>query len=181
VSGSITAASVSADAADVPQIFMEDTTGADSIYLVANAGVLEIGPSSGAGNGVVTIDSDTGDLHVTGINSQGGQDLAASAYADEDITIGSNVTSSYVRVTIDDDSTDETIDLQDGTKDGQMVIFIVVAGADNTDDSFIIEADDTTFGNTTDVELNDVGETASFIWDATNSKWWLTGNFTIAD
>ncbi len=122
----------------------------------------------------------SGGMTVAGINIQTPDALDASAYSDTDVTVGSTVTSSLVAVTIDNDSTDEEADLQDGTTAGEIVIFVVVAGADSTDDSFIIDvATDSTCLNCTSVELNDVGESANFIW--MGSAWWYSGGQTVAD
>jgi len=119
-------------------------------------------------------------LTVAVVNVQTPTSVDASAYSDTDFTVGTTAASSIVLITIDNDSTDEEADLQEGTTTGEMVLFIVVAGADNTDDSFIIDADtDTTCLNCTSVELNDVGETAAFYW--TGDDWLLTGTQTVAD
>jgi len=97
---------------------------------------------------------------------------------DDSETIGTDLTSSVVLVTGDNDSSDETVDLQDGTVAGQMITFITVALVDDTDDAFIldVETDSTCTGCPTSgiFTLETVGSSVTLYW--TGSFWHYCGS-----
>jgi hypothetical protein len=64
-----------------------------------------------------------------------------SVTADDDVTVGTEITSSVVLCTGDNDSADETLTLQDGLTAGYIQTFIVVANVDDTDDAMIFDAE----------------------------------------
>lgn len=98
---------------------------------------------------------------------------------DDSETVGSDITSSVVLITTDNDSTDETVDIQDGTVSGQMVTFICVSGCDGTDDGVDIdvETDSTCTGCDSSgiYALGTNGDSVTIVWDGTNSAWYEVG------
>ena len=97
---------------------------------------------------------------------------------DDSEAIGTDITSSVLLVTGDNDSTDETVDLQDGTIAGQILTVIAVALVDNTDDAFIldVETDSTCSGCPTSgiFTLETVGSSVTLYW--TGSAWIYIGS-----
>jgi hypothetical protein len=90
---------------------------------------------------------------------------------DDSETIGTDITSSVLLVTGDNDSTDETVDLQDGTIAGQFLTVIAVALVDNTDDAFILDVEtDSTCSGCPDsgiFTLETVGSSVTLYWTGT--------------
>jgi hypothetical protein len=64
-----------------------------------------------------------------------------SVTTEDDVTVGTELTSSVVLLTGDDDSDDDTLTLQDGVTAGTILTFICVAGLDAVDDALIIDAE----------------------------------------
>ena len=89
---------------------------------------------------------------------------------DDDETIGTDLTSSVILVTGDDDTDNDSIDLQDGDVNGQMITFIAVAGVD-ADDTFTVDAetDSTCTGcpNSGILVIDTVGDSISLVWSGT--------------
>jgi hypothetical protein len=93
-------------------------------------------------------------------------------------TIGTDITSSVLLVTGDNDSADETVHLQDGTIAGQILTVIAVALVDDTDDAFIfdVETDSTCSGCPTSgiFTLETIGSSVTIYW--TGSAWIYIGS-----
>jgi hypothetical protein len=145
----------------------------------------------GSGSGVDTIS--LGSISLTTTGSVSADDATFSGVlantpqaktynADDDSeTIGTDLTSSVVFITTDNDGTDETVDIQDGTASGQMITFVCVSGCDGTDDSVIIDVEtDSTCTGCQDsgiVELGTNGDSLTIVWDGTASAWYQVGAY----
>jgi hypothetical protein len=108
------------------------------------------------------------------------QSITYDTSSDEDQAIGTDITSSVVLVTGDNDGTDEEIDLQDGTVAGQILTFITVDLVDDADDAFIVDvATDSTCSGCPDsgsFTLETIGSKLTLYW--TGSAWIFVGQTT---
>jgi len=102
---------------------------------------------------------------------------------DDDETVGVDLLSSIIFITGDNDSDNDSIDLQDGTVDGQMITFIAAANVD-ADDTFTIDAetDSTCTGcpNSGILVLDTVGDSVSIVWSGsktTTPAWFYLGAY----
>ena len=99
---------------------------------------------------------------------------------DNDETIATDLTSSVILVTGDNDSDNDSIDLQDGTVAGQILTFIAVALVDD-DDTFTIDAEtDSTCTGCPDAGIfafDDVGDKVTLYW--TGAFWSYQGSYEV--
>lgn len=97
------------------------------------------------------------------------QTYDASDAADTDITVGTEITSSIVFVTGDNDSDNDEVDLQNGNVDGQMIIFIAGTNIDADDTITIDTTTDSTCTGCTSVVLDEPGDSFQCNW--VSSSW----------
>jgi hypothetical protein len=101
------------------------------------------------------------------------QTSQAKTYADNDAddeTVGTDLTSSWINVTGDNDSDNDSIDLQDGTIDGQKITFYAAALID-ADDTFTVNVTDTTCTGCPALVLDEVGDSFTLVWIAATTTW----------
>ena len=80
---------------------------------------------------------------------------------------------STIMLTGDDDSSNETLQLQDGSFQGQIVTISAISGIDANDNAVIDVSTDTTCVNhPTDITLDSVGDSVSLVWGG--SAWVYT-------
>jgi len=97
---------------------------------------------------------------------------------DEDETVGTELTSSTIFVTGDNDEDSDSIDLQNGTVDGQQITFIAISLVDANDTFTVdVETDSTCTGcsESGSYALATVGDSVTLVWDATASAWYEIG------
>lgn len=91
----------------------------------------------------------TGEILSASIDLTGGSIAASytisspqslSVTTEDDVTVGTELTSSVVLLTGDNDTDNDTLTLQDGITDGTILTFFMAAGVD-TDDNIIIDAE----------------------------------------
>lgn len=101
--------------------------------------------------------------------------MIAWGTATESFTTEANITNPLPGIVVllsgDDDGDNDAIDLQNGTKAGQMVILIASANID-ADDTCTINMADTTCTNCPAIAFDTVGESATLVW--TGSTWVVT-------
>lgn len=97
---------------------------------------------------------------------------------DVDQTVGTDLTSSTIFVTGDNDTDNDSIDLQNGNVDGQQITFIAIALVDS-DDTFTVDvASDSTCTGCSEsgsYALATVGDSVTLVWDDTASAWYEVG------
>ena len=80
---------------------------------------------------------------------------------------------STIMLTGDDDSANETLQLQDGSFQGQIAVIIAISGIDANDNAVIDVSTDTTCVNhPADITLDSVGDSVSLVWGG--STWVYT-------
>jgi len=102
------------------------------------------------------------------------QTYDATDAADTDVTVGTELTSSIVIITGDNDSDGDEIDLQNGNVDGQILMFIAGTGIDADDIITIDVATDTTCTGCGTVALDTAGDSYMLTW--ASSSWYLIGD-----
>ena len=106
------------------------------------------------------------------------QSLAAETEAD--ITVGTEILSSVVLLTGDDDGDHDTLHLQDGITPGTTLSFIVAAVCDDTDTLIIdAETDSTCTGCSTSgiFTFDDPGDSVTLYWSGT--AWFERGKYSV--
>jgi hypothetical protein len=172
------AADIDIGSADVTDIRLI-TDGDQSVIIGNNADQDEgITFDSDTNDGTINWNEDNATFQFSNVLANTPQSITYNADDDSE-TVGSDITSSVVLITTDNDSTDETIDIQDGTVSGQMVTFICVSGCDGTDDGVDIdvETDSTCTGCDSSgiYALGTNGDSCTIVWDGTNSAWYEVG------
>jgi len=99
---------------------------------------------------------------------------------DDDETIQTDLTSSMILVTGDNDGDNDSIDLQDGTTAGELITFLMVALVD-ADDTFTIDAEtDSTCTGCPDSGIftyDDPGDKLTLLWSG--SAWFYMGSYEV--
>jgi hypothetical protein len=173
------AADIDIGSADCTDVTIITDGGTDSLTIGNNAD-LDFGITfdSDSNDGTINWNEDNATFQFSNVLANTPQAITYNADDDSE-TVGSDITSSVVLITTDNDATDETIDIQDGTVSGQMVTFICVSGCDGTDDgvNVDVETDSTCTGCDSSgiYALGTNGDSCTIVWDGTNSAWYEVG------
>ena len=103
-----------------------------------------------------------------------------SVTTEDDVTIGTELTSSVVLLTGTDNGDHDTLDLQDGTVAGQILTFLGVAAIDDTDTIIIDVETDSTCTNCPTAgifTLDDPGDKVTLYW--TGAFWSYQGSYEV--
>jgi hypothetical protein len=113
------------------------------------------------------------DFEVTGIFGAGVSTYDATDAADTNVTVGTELTTTNVIITGDNDSDDDEIDLQDGTRVGQELTLIAGTGID-FDDVITVDIDtDSTYTGGINITLDEAGDSFTILWTGATYGWIL--------
>ena len=132
-------------------------------------------PLDMAANAITT----TGNI-IGGFNSIPSQALAVTT--EDDIALGTEITSGVVDMTGDDDGNHDTLQLQTpaATYNGVFVTFTAIAACDATDTIIIDAETDSTCTGCPDAgifTLNSVGDSVTLRWNNTATAWFYVGSY----
>jgi len=157
----------------------DDAAGTATIYGNSSGGsndiIMSIGVEAGGSEDVSFVDLDGVDETVELKKDAVAEKIFALTPQSLSVTTEANITltGSLLLITGDDDTDNDTIDLQDGTVTGQVLKIVAIAAVDSNDTVTVAMTDTTCTGCLT-VLMDEVGDTWGLVW--TGSTWATISN-----